>query len=125
MKGIVAYSFLVVFVLVSTVTASEDYPVFDEEYLTARALSLNYSYPLSLDFNGGGARAKGMGNAFLGVSDDISAITWNPAGLYRPDDQYSQPVVGLGYKSVSSKATFRDKMYVDVPWYEASVMWIL
>jgi long-subunit fatty acid transport protein len=121
MKGIVAYSLLVVFVLVSGAAASDDYPVFDEEYLTARAISLTHYYPLSLDFNGGGARAKGMGNAFLGVADDISAITWNPAGLYRPDDQYSQPVVGLGYKSISSDATFRDRMYVDVPWYEATV----
>lgn len=31
--------------------------------------------------NGVGTRALGMGNAYIGVSDDYSAIFWNPAGL--------------------------------------------
>jgi len=30
---------------------------------------------------GAGARATGMGEAFVGVSDDVDAIYWNPAGL--------------------------------------------
>jgi hypothetical protein len=79
---------------------------------------LRYSYPLSMDFNGGGARAKGMGNAFLGISDDITAVSWNPAGLYRQDDAYSQPVMAVGYQTLSSSATFRDRFYpVDsLPW---------
>lgn len=33
------------------------------------------------NFLGGGARARAMGGAYLGVSDDYSAATWNPAGL--------------------------------------------
>ena len=35
------------------------------------------------DFNatGGGARARGMGGAFMGVADDATAIFWNPAGI--------------------------------------------
>ncbi len=37
---------------------------------------------LTFDFLGGGARAEGMGKAFLAVSDDGTAGTWNPAGLY-------------------------------------------
>lgn len=39
------------------------------------------------DFNllGGGARARGMGGAFFGVSDDPSAASWNPAGLTQLD----------------------------------------
>jgi hypothetical protein len=32
---------------------------------------------------GESARAFGMGNAFVGLSDDVSAIYWNPAGLAR------------------------------------------
>lgn len=32
---------------------------------------------------GSSARALGMGGAFVGVSDDVSAIFWNPAGLAR------------------------------------------
>ena len=36
-----------------------------------------------VDFNtlGGGARARGMGGAFMGVADDASAMFWNPAGI--------------------------------------------
>lgn len=34
-----------------------------------------------LDNHGGGARALGMGSAFVGVADDSSALFWNPAGL--------------------------------------------
>jgi long-subunit fatty acid transport protein len=36
---------------------------------------------MSFNFFGGGARAEGMGNAFLAISDDGSAASWNPAGL--------------------------------------------
>lgn len=36
---------------------------------------------LSFNFFGGGARSEGMGQAFLGVSDDGTAGSWNPAGL--------------------------------------------
>lgn len=40
-----------------------------------------------LDYNllGGGARARGMGGAFIGVSDDPSAASWNPGGLTQLD----------------------------------------
>jgi hypothetical protein len=34
-----------------------------------------------LDITGAGARAEGMGGAFIGVADDASALMWNPAGL--------------------------------------------
>ncbi|MCB2202103.1 outer membrane protein transport protein [bacterium] len=37
---------------------------------------------ISYNFTGAGARAKAMGGAFIGVSDDITAGTWNPAGLW-------------------------------------------
>lgn len=35
------------------------------------------------DFNltGAGARAEGFGGAFIGISDDATAVVWNPAGL--------------------------------------------
>jgi len=38
-----------------------------------------------LSFLGAGARARGMGGAFYAVSDDPSAVTWNPAGLVQMD----------------------------------------
>ena len=36
---------------------------------------------VSLNRSGSGARAAGMGNAFIAVSDDGTAASWNPAGL--------------------------------------------
>jgi hypothetical protein len=39
---------------------------------------------------GAGARAAAMGNAYTGLSNDVSAIYWNPAGLCRVDTLSSQ-----------------------------------
>lgn len=51
------------------------------------ALSLFLLYTVSsahgaaFDRIGVGARAKGMGDAFCAVADDVTAVYWNPAGL--------------------------------------------
>ncbi len=47
----------------------------------ALAQGLRYESYYDWNFRGVGARAIGMGSAFLAVSDDGSAGTWNPAGL--------------------------------------------
>jgi len=41
------------------------------------------SQSINLNFIGAGARARGMGGAFIGVADDATASSWNPAGLSR------------------------------------------
>jgi long-subunit fatty acid transport protein len=43
-----------------------------------------YAQEQGLIFNyfGGGARSEGMGQAFLAISNDATAGSWNPAGLY-------------------------------------------
>jgi opacity protein-like surface antigen len=53
------------------------------------------------NFIGAGARARAMGGAYLGVSDDYSAATWNPAGLIFNEGvllswNYSSSHIGLG-----------------------------
>ena len=48
---------------------------------------------LSLSRAGSGARAAGMGDAFVAVSDDGTAASWNPAGLA----QLRQPEFSLVY----------------------------
>jgi len=37
--------------------------------------------PSSINPVGSGARAIGMGGAFIGVADDATAASWNPGGL--------------------------------------------
>jgi len=40
---------------------------------------------VNFNFAGQGARALGMGGAFIGIADDATAISWNPAGLGQLD----------------------------------------
>jgi len=110
MKGILVKSLALMVVLSGSVVA-QDPPIFDQGYLQFYGSMLMTSYPVARDFNGGGARARGMGNAFIGVSDDASAVSWNPAGLYRRDNQYEQPVISLSYQSLSSDPGFTSKPY--------------
>ena len=63
-------------------------------------------FPASRDFRGGGARALGMGGAFLGLSDDVTGLSWNPAGLYSQDESLEQPMVALGWGSYSGDNSF-------------------
>ena len=50
----------------------------------------------SINFNtiGAGARARGMGGAFIGVADDATAASWNPAGLVQLETAEAS-VVGM------------------------------
>lgn len=57
----------------------------------------------NFEFKGGGARAMGMGNAFLGVSDDITSISWNPAGIYKMES----PVIGFSYTTLNPRGEFQ------------------
>ncbi|MBU1356302.1 MAG: outer membrane protein transport protein [Candidatus Edwardsbacteria bacterium] len=55
--------------------------------LLALAAIGSLAYAQNIDFNimGAGARAHGMGGAFIGVSDDATAVGWNPAGIAQLD----------------------------------------
>jgi len=64
----------------------------------------NFYRNFSGNFLGTGARAEGMGRAFLGVSDDISAVAWNPAGLVGNE----KPVMGLSFGSLRPRGSFSD-----------------
>jgi len=61
----------------------------------------------AIDWNisGAGARAAGMGGAFIGVADDATAITWNPSGLtqlYRPEVSLVARFIQENYKYEST-----------------------
>ena len=55
---------------------------------------------------GAGARALGMGGAFIGVADDATAASWNPGGLI----QLETPEISfvLSYDNLSEDRNFRD-----------------
>ena len=54
---------------------------------------------LEYNFLGAGARANGMGDAFVAVADDATAIFWNPAGLFLLD----RPETSFGFQFASEK----------------------
>jgi long-subunit fatty acid transport protein len=59
---------------------------------------------LSLPGIGVGARALGMGNAYVGVASDYSALYWNPAGLAQA--RFSEFMIGLSYTGLNDQSTF-------------------
>ena len=56
-----------------------------------------------VDFNtlGGGAKARGMGGAFMGVADDVTAVFWNPAGI----SQIKKTEFAMEFKNALNKRT--------------------
>lgn len=54
--------------------------------------------------NGAGARAMGLGGAFIAVADDATAVSFNPAGLA----QLLQPEVSLVGRGLSRKVGYED-----------------
>ena len=56
---------------------------------------------ISLNRPGSGARAAGMGNAFIAVSDDGTAASWNPAGLSQLRKPEFSLVHATGHRDIS------------------------
>jgi long-subunit fatty acid transport protein len=59
-----------------------------------------------VDFNtiGGGAKARGMGGAFMGVADDVTAVFWNPAGI----SQIEKNEFTIEFKNSFNKWTLKE-----------------
>ncbi|MCH8292485.1 PorV/PorQ family protein [Candidatus Poribacteria bacterium] len=83
-------------------------------YLLLLLISLLTCGPIALSsattpgafyFIGSGARARALGNAFVAVADDASAVYWNPAGI----DQLESPVL-----MVMDRITTLDTNYVNL-----------
>jgi len=68
---------------------------------------------LPLDYNilGGGARAHGMGGAFIGLADDATATSWNPAGLAQLDRMEASAVGNFSSKKFTWKTDVTDPTY--------------
>jgi long-chain fatty acid transport protein len=84
--------------------------------LLLAASSPAFTQVVSLNRAGSGARAAGMGNAFMAIADDGTAASWNPAGL----SQLRQPEFSLvhaaakrrqfleGFRTLDRSAAFTD-----------------
>jgi len=62
---------------------------------------------VNFNLSGAGARAMGMGGAFIGVADDATAISWNPAGLI----QLERPEVSLVTRFIAD--SYKEEWYGD------------
>ena len=60
--------------------------------------------PTVANYFGVGARAMGMGGAFIGVADDFTAIHWNPAGLAQI--KHAELVGGLSHTILDINTSF-------------------
>lgn len=85
----VLYAALLTAILVSTTLGQAQ----QQEVITSE---LPHS---SFDLGWGGARAEGMGNAYLGLADDITAGAWNPAGLV----VFEGPMLGLSWGATTPR----------------------
>ncbi len=66
--------------------------------------SAQFTYiPLDYNILGGGARAHGMGGAFIGVADDATATSWNPAGIAQLDKLEASAVANFSMKKYTFK----------------------
>ncbi|MFC1887680.1 hypothetical protein ACFLYK_02615 [Candidatus Cloacimonadota bacterium] len=69
-------------------------------FLSFLLITSLFAQNVNFNLTGAGARAAGMGGAFIGVADDATAIVWNPAGLTlleRPEASIVTRFVGDSY----------------------------
>jgi long-subunit fatty acid transport protein len=67
---------------------------------SANAQFIEDALRFSLPGNGSGARALGMGNAYISISDDYSSVWWNPAGLAQIKKfEFTGSLSNFGYKN--------------------------
>ena len=64
----------------------------------------------SLNPVGSGARATGMGGAFIGVADDATAASWNPAGLI----QLEKPEFSLVYAYQNNSQKYNSRLHPEL-----------
>jgi long-subunit fatty acid transport protein len=66
------------------------------------------------NITGTGARAHGMGGAFIALADDATAASWNPAGL----SQLSRPEVSIVYEDFSGSYDTSQSLLEDFTAFE-------
>lgn len=82
----------------------EPEPSADRTVLTTRVPNPLLQPGINFNFTGSGARALGLGQAFIGVADDATALSWNPAGL----TQLLKPEISFVYNSADGTSKLED-----------------
>jgi long-subunit fatty acid transport protein len=93
MNAIKRYSFVSVAVLILESAASAVYAQFPEDALRISSQGVTI-----------GARSLGMGNAYTGISNDLTALYFNPAGLSQME--LSEISIGLSHFNTADAGTF-------------------
>ena len=76
--------------------------IFAQFDLFDRRFTQDFNY--NWEFNGGGARALSMGNAYTALSNDVYALSWNPAGLSRQSNE--EIYIGFDWSAFAPKGSF-------------------
>ena len=77
-------------------------PVSAQEAVPQKVISASTPNPV-----GSGARAVGMGGAFIAVADDATAASWNPAGL----TQLKKPEISFAYSYFKRRDDFSSRSH--------------
>ena len=77
-------------------------------FVSAGAQQVEFSS--TLNPVGSGARATGMGGAFISVADDATAASWNPAGLI----QLERPEVSVVYSYFNWRQTYHSSAHREI-----------
>ena len=78
--------------------------------LVLAVLALMALPAMAQDMNimGAGARAHGMGGAFIAIADDATSISWNPAGLAQLDKPEASAVGLFNMKTFNNEWSYND-----------------
>ena len=79
-------------------------------FLATAASAQQVEFSSTLNPVGSGARATGMGGAFIGVADDATAASWNPAGLI----QLERPEVSVVYANFGREQTYHSASHPEI-----------
>ena len=79
-------------------------------FLATVASATQVEFSSTLNPVGSGARATGMGGAFIGVADDATAASWNPAGLI----QLEKPELSLVYSALQREQTYHTTLHPEM-----------
>jgi len=81
-------------------------PIHSSFWFTLMLAQIAVAQVRDVDIVGAGARAEGMGGAFIGLADDATALSWNPAGLTQLEKPEASVVLRQSYDGYKFKSDF-------------------